>query len=118
MVRSGWVSRRRRAGSPTTMLPSGSRLTTDGHNVLPCGPTIHRGCSVAGSTQATRLYVVPRSIPTMRPMLPLSPRELFLDVGHQIPDVRTAIQDFIDLREMRAAPFIIADGIRAALARR
>ena len=30
MVRSGCVSRRRRAGSPTMMLPSGSRLTTEG----------------------------------------------------------------------------------------
>src|SRR6202030_87997 len=65
-VRSGWVSRRRRAGSPTTMLPSGSRLTTEGQSVEPFGPGIHFGSPVCGSTYATRLFVVPRSIPTVR----------------------------------------------------
>jgi hypothetical protein len=36
--------------------------------VLPLGPTMHFGALVAGSTYATRLFVVPRSIPTILPM--------------------------------------------------
>src|SRR5689334_20958114 len=65
MVRSGWVSRRRPAGSPTITLPSGSRLTTEGQRVDPDGPGIHFGAPVCGSMCATRLFVVPRSIPTV-----------------------------------------------------
>src|SRR6266404_2187401 len=66
MVRSGCVSKRRRAGSPTMMLPSGSRLTTEGQSVEPFGPGIHFGVLVCESMYATRLFVVPRSIPTVR----------------------------------------------------
>src|SRR6266568_3465619 len=58
----------RRAASPTMIFPSGSRLTMDGQSVEPCGPSIHFGVFVRGSRYATRLLVVPRSIPTMRPM--------------------------------------------------
>src|SRR5260370_628967 len=50
------------------MFPSGSRLTTEGQSVEPCGPTIHFGCLVCGSRYATRLLVVPRSIPTIFPI--------------------------------------------------
>src|SRR5438552_392381 len=61
MVRSGWVRRRRRAASPTTILPSRSMLTTEGQSVLPYGPVIHTGLFVCGSRNATRLLVVPSS---------------------------------------------------------
>src|SRR6266478_1723524 len=50
------------------MFPSGSRLTMEGQRVEPCGPTIHFGCFVCGSRYATRLLVVPRSIPTIFPI--------------------------------------------------
>src|SRR4030081_581244 len=77
MVRSGWGRRRGRAGSPTMMLPSGSRLTTEGHSVELYGPGIHLGWPVCASTYATRLLVVPRSIPTMRPINSSLPVILF-----------------------------------------
>src|ERR1700722_11658480 len=59
---------RRRAGSPTIIFPSGSRLTTEGQSVDPWGPTMHFGCFICGSRYATRLLVVPRSIPTIFPI--------------------------------------------------
>src|SRR3974390_1715920 len=94
MDRSGCVSKRRRAGSPTIMLPSASRLTTDGQSVLPFGPGIHFGWPVCASTYATRLFVVPRSMPTMRPMvLP----QFLLYVHNQIPNIGAAIQQVIEL---------------------
>src|SRR5260370_22218761 len=109
MVRSGCVSKRRRAGSPTITLPSGSRLTTDGQRVDPLGPGIHFGAPVCGSMYATRLFVVPRSIPTvlaiaktllvptasgLRGRLELQGlhlEEFLLDVGYQISYVGAAI---------------------------
>src|ERR1700687_3039480 len=80
MVRSGWVSNRRRAGSPTIIFPSGTRLTIEGQSVEPCGPTMHFGCFVGGSRYATRLLVVPRSIPTIFPISakPLRPLSLLV----------------------------------------
>src|SRR6266853_4519843 len=103
MVRSGCVRSLLMAASPTTMVPSASRLTTEGQSVLPYGPGIHFGWPVCGSRYATRLLVVPRSIPTILPMietrraeaLPL--QKLLLNVGDQIPYVRTAIQQIIQL---------------------
>src|SRR5882672_5423239 len=104
MVRSGCVSNRRRAGSPTMMLPSGSTLTMDGQSVEPYGPGIHFGWPVCASRYATRLFVVPRSIPTILPMAKIrrgkSPalQKLLLNVGDQIPDVGAAIQQFVEPR--------------------
>src|SRR5262252_3158354 len=77
------------------MLPSESRLTTDGQSVLPYGPGIHFGWPVAASTYATRLFVVPRSIPTVRPMLCLCLCQFFRHADDQIPNIRTPIQMFI-----------------------
>src|SRR6266478_372173 len=102
MVRSGWVRNRRRAGSPTMMLPSGSTLTMDGQRVEPYGPGIHFGWPVVASIYATRLFVVPRSIPTVRPMWKTAGakapalHKLLLNVGDQIPDVGAAIQQFVE----------------------
>src|ERR1700735_5263030 len=69
MVRSGSVNKRSRASSPTITLPLAPTLTTDGHNEEPYGPGIVFGAPVCASTYATRLYVVPRSIPTALPMI-------------------------------------------------
>src|SRR6266849_7161714 len=85
MVRSGCVNKRRRADSPTTMFPSRSRLTTDGQSVDPCGPTMHFGCLVCGSRYATRLLVVPRSIPTIFPISQKPLRHFSLLVVHVPP---------------------------------
>ena len=48
-----------------------STLTTEGHNDDPYGPGIVLGAPLCSSMYATRLYVVPRSIPTTLPMIPL-----------------------------------------------
>src|SRR5271167_135602 len=106
MVRSGCVSRRLRAASPTTMLPSESRLTTDGHNVLPYGPGIHFGWPVWLSVYATRLFVVPRSMPTMRPIPTLYLSQFLSHVDDQIANVRAAIQQFV-----QAAHDFLARGV-------
>src|ERR1700683_1070049 len=53
------------------ILPSSSTLTTDGQSGEPYGPGIHFGAPVCGSRYAIRLKVVPRSMPTTRPILPL-----------------------------------------------
>src|SRR6266853_4322963 len=104
MVRSGCVRSLLMAASPTTMVPSASRLTTEGQSVLPYGPGMHFGWPVCGSRYATRLFVVPRSIPTILPMMKtwkgLSPplQKLLLNVGNQIPDIRAAIQQIVQLR--------------------
>src|ERR1700741_4053752 len=63
------------------MLPAGSRLTTEGQSVEPFGPGIHVGSPVFGSTYATRLLVVPRSIPTVRGIC------LNLDSANEKPQV-------------------------------
>src|SRR5271154_701524 len=99
MVRSGCVKRRRFAASPTMMLPSASRLTTEGHSVEPYGPGIHFGSFVCGSIYATRLLVVPKSIPTIRVMVKTAGlrskrpalQELLLNVVDQVADIRAAI---------------------------
>src|SRR5260370_9767237 len=75
------------------MLPSGSRLTTEGQSVEPDGPAIQFGSPVCGSMYATRLLVVPRSIPTVRAICNL--QQLFRDVGHQISSIGASIQLFI-----------------------
>src|SRR5579859_2315109 len=118
MLRSACVSKRRRAGSPTMTLPSASRLTTDGQSVEPLGPEIHFGAPVCGSMYATRLFVVPRSIPTVRPMAAALPNFL-LDVGYQVPYVRAAIQQLVQADHYRfaavqeAADLICAAGLKA-----
>src|SRR5437899_8661667 len=98
MVRSGCVSSLLRACSPTTIVPSVSALTTDGQRVFPVGPGIHFGWPVCESTYATRLFVVPRSIPTMRPIPRLCLCQFFLHAYDQIANVRAAVQMFIQTR--------------------
>src|SRR5690242_21340382 len=75
------------------MPPSASRLTTEGQSVLPNGPGMHFGSPVFASTYATRLFVVPRSIPTVRPISEL--RQFLLHVHDKIANIRAAIQQLI-----------------------
>src|SRR5438445_394576 len=64
----GEAARRRLLTQPERPIYSVKRLMMDGQSVEPCGPSIHFGVFVCGSRYAARLLVVPRSIPTMRPM--------------------------------------------------
>src|SRR2546429_3993387 len=78
------------------MPPSASMLTTDGHSGDPNGPGIHFGCPLCASVYATRLFVVPRSIPTIRPIPRSNLRQLFGDVCDQIPDVGPAVPQLVE----------------------
>src|SRR5256885_4344647 len=104
MLRSGCVRSLLRAASPTTMVPSTSRLTTEGQSVDPYGPGTQTGRPAWLSQQATKLFVVPRSIPTILPMIvtrnpqgakaPALQKLLFY-VGDQIPYIGTTIQELV-----------------------
>src|SRR5437773_11470303 len=61
--RTSW----RRARSPTST-PSAVNDTIDGSRTRPSSSGITRGSPVVSSTYATRLFVVPRSMPMMRDM--------------------------------------------------
>src|SRR5262245_51385064 len=74
--RASW----RRAASPTRK-PSGVKLTIEGRSLPPSRSGITTGRPVRSSTKATRLLVVPRSIPTIRDM-----RLLFTQGGGQVVD--------------------------------
>src|SRR5438046_9375073 len=47
-------------------MPSGANATTEGNSFRPSPSGMTRGSPVASSTKATRLLVVPRSMPMMR----------------------------------------------------
>src|ERR1700683_4846132 len=70
------------------ILPSSSTLTTDGQSGEPYGPGIHFGAPVCGSRYAIKLKVVPRSMPTTRPIGPLS-KTFLLKVSTAIHRQRT-----------------------------
>src|SRR4029450_13400693 len=65
-VRPGFLASWRRAASPTTT-PPGVYATMEGRSLRPSRSGMTRG-TPAPSTYATRLLVVPRSMPTMRDM--------------------------------------------------
>src|SRR3989454_6930314 len=50
-------------------MPAGVKATTEGSSIRPSASGITRGRPVSSSTYATRLLVVPRSMPMMRDML-------------------------------------------------
>src|SRR5438876_9739390 len=68
--RTSW----RRARSPTST-PSAVNDTMDGRRTRPSSSGITRGSPVFSSTYATRLFVVPRSMPMMRDMFVLGAAE-------------------------------------------
>src|SRR5437016_6080868 len=82
--RCGAVSRRRCASRPTKIVPSSPIDTTDGTSASPLSSRMTTG--LPSSTYATRLFVVPRSIPTTLPMgghrghLALNGRKQVVDV--------------------------------------
>ncbi len=61
-VRDASVKRRRSASRPTSVLPCASKETIEGSNASPCKSRMTDGAPFA--TYATRLLVVPRSMPT------------------------------------------------------
>src|ERR1700689_3591435 len=82
MVRSGWSISSCRARSPTMISPLGETETMLG--------TSGRTAGFAKSIHATRLLVVPRSIPTT---LSLSNSIWNIGLVNQIRDVLTAVQE-------------------------
>src|SRR6266850_316549 len=90
----------RRAASPTTM-PSGVKATTDGRSGRPSASGMTRGNPVASSTYATRLLVVPRSMPMMRDTLVL-PLRLGQVVDHGA-EVRPRGERLLERGEHRGA---------------
>src|SRR5688572_24986237 len=96
-VDSGRRASCRRADSPTRT-PSGVKATMDGSSVRPSASGMIRGSPVASSTYATRLFVVPRSMPMMRDTLVLLAQRL-----RQVVDDRREIgarrQRGLDARE-------------------
>src|SRR5688572_26724946 len=74
-VDSGRRASCRRADSPTRT-PSGVNATMDGSSVRPSPSGMIRGKPVVSSTYATRLFVVPRSMPMMRDTLVLLSQRL------------------------------------------
>src|SRR5687767_2586172 len=76
----------RRAASPTRT-PSGVKATIEGSSVRPSTSGMMRGSPVPSSTYATRLFVVPRSMPMMRDTLVPLPQRLRQVVDHG-PQIR------------------------------
>src|SRR5271154_2200447 len=111
MVRSGCVSSRSRASSPTTIFPLRSTLTTDGHRADPYGPGIVFGTPVCASMYAIRLYVVPRSIPTTLLTLPSRRCDFFLYSVHQIANVASSVQRIAHAHQQSRPLRLISAGI-------
>ena len=64
-VRAGSVSKNERAASPTVICPWSPKCIIDGTKEYPLTSFNTTGCLVSGCTNATRLLVVPKSIPTI-----------------------------------------------------
>src|SRR3990167_2952379 len=77
-----------RLAGPPTSTPSGVNATMDGRSPWPSASGITRGSPVFSSTYATRLLVVPRSMPTIRDMSVLTLSER----GPQVVDHRAEIR--------------------------
>src|SRR6202035_5807803 len=99
-----------RAGLPTTISPDGLIDTTLGTSLSPSAPGIIFG--PVRSMKATRLLVVPRSMPTTRSVVPKSismsgcglwdvggGRQGFVDFAHKIQDIFPTVQHAPDLRQ-------------------
>src|SRR5580698_9314962 len=99
-----------RAGLPTTTSPPGAIDTTLGTNLSPSSPGIILG--PVRSMNATKLLVVPRSIPTICPddvksismlvagcWLLVAGFERLLNLGHEVEDVLATVQHIPDLSQ-------------------
>src|SRR5262249_54073367 len=90
-----------RARVPTTTSPSGRNVTADGSSRSPlAGSARTRGPSSVRT--ATRLFVVPRSMPTIRPTCFLS-SEGGLEVAQERRQVRDLREPPLELREIAIA---------------
>src|SRR3990167_2070666 len=97
-VLSGRRTSWRRAASPTST-PSGVNATIDGRSVRPSASGITRGRPAVPSTNATRLLVVPRSMPTMRDMAFLALSQRLGEVVDDRREVRARRERLLARRE-------------------
>src|SRR6266851_3221733 len=105
MVRVGFRASWRRADSPTST-PSGVNATMDGSSARPSASAITLG--IRPSVYATRLLVVPRSMPTMRDMRVLILSERVAQVVDHRAEIRPRGQSLLEPRQER---FGVASGI-------
>src|SRR3989338_1451435 len=108
-VLSGRRTSWRRAASPTST-PSGVNATIDGRSVRPSASGITRGRPAVPSTNATRLLVVPRSIPTMRDMAFLALSQRLGEVVDHRPQIRARRERLLARRE-HARPLAGVGGV-------
>src|SRR5204863_4129815 len=106
-VDSGRRTSCRLAGSPTSV-PCGVNATTEGSKARPSRSGITRGSPVFSSTYATRLFVVPRSMPMMRDMSLLTLPEGDGQVVDDRAQVRAAPQRLLQRLQLPAA--VVAGG--------
>src|SRR5262245_28159903 len=107
MVRAAFRVSCRRAGSPTRT-PAGVNATMDGSSAFPSASGRTRG--MPPSTYATRLLVVPRSMPTMRgTRLPLLSERLAQVVDHR-RQIRARGERFLEPPEQPRAIATFLDG--------
>src|SRR6185295_12346045 len=100
MVRAALRASCRRAASPTTT-PAGVNPTIDGSRARPSASGMTLG--IPPSTYATRLLVVPRSMPTMRDMRVLVLPERLAQVIDDGPEIRSRGEGVLEPREQRRA---------------
>src|SRR3972149_8190368 len=108
-VLSGRGTSWRRAASPTST-PSGVNATIDGRSVRPSASGITRGRPAVPSTNATRLLVVPRSMPTMRDMAFLALSQRLGEVVDDRREVRARRERLLARRE-HARPLAGVGGV-------
>src|SRR5262245_55728585 len=106
-VRAGLRASWRRAASPTTT-PAGVKATIEGSRTRPSASGMTRG--MPRSTQATRLLVVPRSMPTMRGMRRQLLSEGIGEVLDDGPEIRPRGQALLEPPEQGGAVAAGVDG--------
>src|SRR5574341_202966 len=79
-----------------TSTPSGVNATTEGRSACPSRSGITFGSPVSSSRYATRLLVVPRSMPTIRDMSVLTLSECRVEVVDHRAQVRPGRQRFLE----------------------
>src|SRR3972149_5004628 len=108
-VLSGRRTSWRRAAAPTSP-PSGVNATIDGRSVRPSASGITRGRPAVPATNATRLLVVPRSMPTMRDMAFLALSQRLGEVVDDRREVRARRERLLARRE-HARPLAGVGGV-------
>src|SRR5207249_680983 len=99
----------RLAASPTST-PSRANDTTDGRSTRPSASGITRGSPVVSSTYPTRLFVVPRSMPTIRDIAFLALAEGIVQVVDDRAEIGSDRERFLYRRE-RALPLRGSGGV-------